>query len=196
MSWIPKPSATSGHERRDAPYLTPDMRQRLERDVLPRYETKLAATLPALRMIQEAYRWIPPQAIEEIADFLDLSAAQVLDTASFYEEYLLEPGGRRLIGVCRSIACEFCGGREITDACREALGVEPGETTGDNEFTLLELECLGSCGSAPVALLDHDLHESLTPQRVREIIAEARAGKRPEAQTSTSDLAAVSDAHA
>jgi len=174
MAWITKPSGTMSIERRDEPYLTEAMRDELTRTYLPRYETKLAALLPALHMVQHANGWIPAQAMEEIADFLDLAPADVLDSASFYEEYWLKPRGKHIIGVCRSIACEFCGHKDITDACREKLGLELGETTEDGQFTLVELECLGSCGTAPVALIDDRLLENLTPQQMQKAIDETK----------------------
>jgi NADH:ubiquinone oxidoreductase subunit E len=99
----------------------------------------------------------------EIAEFLDLAPADVLDTASFYEEYWLKPRGAHCIAVCRSIACEFCGHQELTDAVRDKLDIEPGETTDDGRFTLVELECLGACGEAPVALVDEELKKFCTP---------------------------------
>lgn len=176
MAWITKPSATTKIERRAEPYLTQAMRDELTRVYLPRYETKMSATMPALHMIQQAYHWIPPQALEEIAAFLGQAPAEVLDCASFYEEYWLKRRGRRLIGVCRSIACEFTGNREITAACKRRLGIEEHETTDDGGWTLVELECLGSCGTAPVALIDHDLHENLTPEKMVRLIDEAEKG--------------------
>jgi len=178
MAWITKPSATTKIERREAPYLTQEMKDHLSAEILPRYETKLAALLPTLHEVQHANGWLPAQALIEIADFLDLAPGQVLDTASFYEEYWLKPRGKHVGGVCRSIACEFCDHRVITDACREKLGIELGETSEDGEFTLVELECLGSCGTAPVAIIDETLHENLTPDRMRKAIDEAkRKGK-------------------
>ena len=177
MAWITKPSATTKVERRDEPYLTEAMKDDLTERILPRYETRLAALLPALHMIQHDYGWVPLQAMEEIADFLGLAPADVLDTASFYEEYWLKPRGKHIIGVCRSIACEFCNHKAITDACREKLGIEVGETTDDGQFTLIELECLGSCGTAPVALVDERLFENLTPDGVRRAIDDARKHK-------------------
>jgi NADH:ubiquinone oxidoreductase subunit E len=174
MAWITKPSGTMKIERRDEPYLTDAMKKDLSERVLPRYETKLAALLPALHMIQHEYHWVPPQAMEEIAVFLGLEPADVLDTASFYEEYWLKPRGSHVVAVCRSIACEFCGQREVTDACREKLGIEVGETTDDGQFTLVELECLGACGGAPALLVDEALHEHVTPEQARELIDQAR----------------------
>jgi len=176
MAWITKNSATMRIERRDQPYLTPAMKQDLSTRILPRYETGLGALLPALHAIQHEYGWIPHQAMLEIAQFLKIKPSDVIDTASFYEEYWLRPKGKHLISVCRSIACECCGHETITQAIKDALNIDVGETTDDGLFTLVELECLGSCDTAPVALVDETLHERLTPQRITQIIAEVRAG--------------------
>ena len=177
MAWITKDSANAQIERRSQPYLTDAMRKDLSERILPRYANKQAATLPCLHMIQHEYGWVPAQAMEEIAAFLGLKASDVLDTASFYEEYWLKPRGKRLIQVCRSIACEFCGQKEITQACKDKLGIDVGETTDDGEFTLIELECLGSCGTAPAVLIDETLHENLTPEKMLQAIdAAAKSG--------------------
>jgi len=170
MAWITKDSANAKVDRRAEPYLTDAMRRDLTDRILPRYANKQAATLPCLHMIQHEYGWVPAQAMEEIATFLGLKASDVLDTASFYEEYWLKPKGKHLIQVCRSIACEFCGQKEITQACKDKLGIEVGETTDDGNFTLIELECLGSCGTAPAALIDETLHENLTPESIAKAI--------------------------
>lgn len=175
MAWITKNSAGATIERRDQPYLTDAMKQRIREVYLPRYENSRGALLPTLHTIQHEYGWIPPQALMEIADFLGLQSADVLDTASFYEEFWLQRKGKNLVAVCRSIACECCGNREITQACARKLGIEPGETTDDDQFTLVELECLGSCGTAPVALINETLHENLTPEKIERLLDEARA---------------------
>lgn len=174
MAWITKNSAGTKIERRDQPYLTDAMKQRVRDVYLPRYEQAQGALLPTLHMIQHEYGWIPAQALEEIAAFFNLKPADVLDTASFYEEFWLQRKGKNLVAVCRSIACEFCGNREITQACARKLGIEPGETTDDGQFTLVELECLGSCGTAPAALINETLHENLTPQKMEQLLDEAR----------------------
>lgn len=174
MAWIVKPSATMKVARRPEPYLTAAMRRDLAERFIPRYETKLACLMPALHMIQHEYGWVPEQAMEEIAEVLGLKPADVLDTASFYEEYWLRPKGKHLVAVCRSIACEFCGQPAITEAVKAKLGVEVGETTDDGRFTLIELECLGSCGTAPALLIDETLHENVTPARVAQLIDAVR----------------------
>lgn len=173
MAWITKDSAGTKIERRAEPYLTAKMREELTRTILPRYERKQAATLPCLHAVQHAYGWVPPQAMAEIADFLGLKPSEVIDTASFYEEYWLKPKGQHLVAVCRSIACEFCGQKDVTEACKQKLGIEVGETTDDGKFTLIEVECLGSCGTAPAVLIDETLHEDVKPAQVAKIVDDA-----------------------
>jgi NADH-quinone oxidoreductase E subunit len=175
MAWITKPSGTMKIERRDEPYLTAAMKHELTTRYLPRYETTMGALLPALHMVQHDAGWIPPQAMMEIAAFLKIKPADVIDTASFYEEYWLKPKGQHLIAVCRSIACEFCGHEKITQAIKDTLGIDVGETTDDGAFTLIEIECLGSCDTAPVMLIDDVLHERLTPESAVRLLQEAKA---------------------
>ncbi|HQY87036.1 MAG TPA: NAD(P)H-dependent oxidoreductase subunit E [Tepidisphaeraceae bacterium] len=179
MAWLAenrqKPVPTDG-----SPVLTHEMKSYLSERYFPRYPTKRAVLLPALHAIQHEYNWIPPQALDEVAAFLEISAAEVLDTASFYEEYWLKPRGGYLFQVCRSFACEMmsyaepgkcCGTKELTDHLTKKLGIEPGETTDDKRFTLVELECLGACGTAPVVGLNETLYENVTTQMLDEIIA-------------------------
>lgn len=174
MAWITQDSAGARVQRRPEPYLSQSMKDHLSREVLPRYEQVKGALLPALHLIQHEHGWIPPQAMLELADFLRIPPAEILDTASFYEEYWLKPKGRHLVQVCRSIACEFCGQPAITDAIRKRLGIDVGETTDDGRFTLIELECLGSCGTAPTMLIDHTLHEDLTPEKAVRLLDHVR----------------------
>ena len=162
MAWIVKDSANAKIERRDEPYLGDALKAKLTADILPRYPTKRAALLPALHAVQHEYGWIPPQALEEIGVFLSLTAAEVLDTASFYEEYYLQPKGRHLIQICQSIACELCGHENLLEKVRAKLGIDIGQTTEDGRFTLVTLECIGACGGAPAVLLDEMLHENQT----------------------------------
>jgi len=144
------------------PLLTDALKNHLREKYFPRYPTKRAVTLPALHLVQHTYGWIPMQALAEVAEFLELSPAEVLDTATFYEEYWLKPKGKYLLQVCRSITCEICESGKLTDFLKKKLNVEVGETTDDKKFTLVELECLGSCGTAPAALINEVLHENVT----------------------------------
>lgn len=184
MAWITKNSAAMQIPRRGEPYLTAAMRDRLSRDILPRYEVKQGALLPVLHEVQHAYGWIPYQALEEVAGFLGIRPADAWDTASFYEEFWLQaratsdvpPRGEHVIAVCRSIACEVCDHAAVTDAVRKHLGIEVGETTEDGAFTLVELECLGLCEGAPAALVDEEMVMVATPASIVAAIEAARGG--------------------
>ncbi|MGA0287202.1 MAG: NAD(P)H-dependent oxidoreductase subunit E [Phycisphaerales bacterium] len=176
MSWNVKPSATTRIHRRSEPYVTEEMRTRLREEILPRYAVPQGALLPILHDIQHRYRHIPHQAMEEVAELLGITSADVLDTVSFYDEFKMEATGRCVIGVCQSIACEVCGHEAILDHLRGKLDLEVGETSDDGEFTLLAMECLGSCDTAPVALFDETLHEGLTIDAIDRLIEKVRQG--------------------
>jgi NADH-quinone oxidoreductase subunit E len=162
MAWIVKPSATTKIERRSEPYLTAALVQRYRQEIMPKYAEPMGALMPILHDVQHQYGYIPHQAMEEIAALLDITAGDVLDTVSFYEEYTDHPQGRYVIGVCQSIACEACGHQAIVDHLRNKYNIEPHETTADGKFTLLTLECLGACDTAPCALVNDDRHDNLT----------------------------------
>ncbi len=170
MAWIVKNSATMTVDRREQPYLTDQLKQRLDQDVVSRYPRRQAASLPVLHALQEEHGWLPYQAIEEAAEFLDVSAAEMLDTATFYEEFWLKPKGKYVIWVCQSLSCELMGHATLLDRLREKLGIEVGETTEDGRFTLMTVECLGSCGTAPVALVNERLHENLTVENFERVL--------------------------
>lgn len=170
MAWLTKNSGGMTIDRRDEPYLTAAMKAKLEKEVLPRYPTKQAATLPVLHEIQHACGYLPHQAIEEAAAFLGLPASVVLDTATFYEEFFLQPRGRHTVWVCQSISCELLGQQTLLEKIQKKLGVLPGQTTPDGKFTLMTVECLGSCGTAPCALVDEKLHENLTVENFEKVL--------------------------
>lgn len=170
MAWIAEDRRKTNVKSSEQPLLTEQMKKQLEEQYVPRYATRRAVLLPALHLIQHTYNHLPMQAIEELAEFLGISPAEALDTASFYEEYWLKPKGKYLVAVCRSLSCEICGSKELTSQLKARLGVAPGETTPDGKFTLIEVECLGSCGSAPVALVNEVLHERLTETKLNQVL--------------------------
>lgn len=170
MAWIVKNSATITVERREEPYLDEEMKKQLEAEVLPRFPTRQAATLPVLHALQEKHNWLPYQAMEEAAEFLGLQPTDILDTATFYEEFFLQPKGRYLIQVCQSISCELRNHGTILGRITEKLGIEPGQTTPDGKFTLMTVECLGSCGTAPCALVQGKLHEDIDAESFDKVL--------------------------
>jgi NADH-quinone oxidoreductase subunit E len=169
MAWLAEDRRTTQVEQ-GKPLLTQELKKHLSEKYFPRYPNKRAVLLPALHLVQHEYGHIPLQAVQEVAEFLEMSPAEAMDTATFYEEYWLKPKGKYLIQVCRSLSCEVCGSKDLTKKMMEALRIELGETTADKRFTLVELECLGACGTAPVALVNDVLHEELTPQKLQKIV--------------------------
>lgn len=171
MAWLAE-DRRAARVKSGEPLLTEAMRKYLAEKYFPRYPTKRAVLLKALHLVQHAYGHLPMQAIQEVAEFLEVAPAEALDTASFYEEYWLKPKGKYLVQVCRSLTCELVGSGDITQRVCRKLGVEVGETTPDKRFTVVELECLGACGTAPVALVNEVLYENLTPEQMEKILSE------------------------
>ncbi len=170
MAWITKNSATTQIPRRDEPWFTQAMQQEIAQVYLPRFPRKQAATIPALHLVQDAYNCVPFQACEEIAAFLELEPSQVYDTATFYDEFIVQPHGKYLIMLCQSISCELMGQPELQEKIMHKLGIEAHETTPDGRFTLRPCECLGSCGSGPCALVNQDLHEDITMENFERVL--------------------------
>jgi NADH-quinone oxidoreductase E subunit len=171
MAWIAEDRRAT-KVAQGGPLLTEEMKSHLRDVHFPRYPTKRAVLLPALHLVQHTYNWIPTQAIQEIAEFLEVAPAEAIDTATFYEEYWLKPKGKYLLQVCRSLSCEVCDSRKLTDHLCKKYNIEEGETTPDGRFTIVELECLGACGTAPVALVNEVLHENLTVEALDKIVSE------------------------
>jgi NADH-quinone oxidoreductase subunit E len=145
--------------------------------VIARYPEKQAAMLPVLWVVQREHGWIPPEAMVWVGQRLECSAAAVQAVVRFYTMFDEEPVGRWKLQVCRTLSCELMGARAVIDRIRERLGIEAGETTADGEFTLQEVECLGSCGTAPMMQCNLKFYENLTPDRVEALLAELRRGR-------------------
>jgi NADH:ubiquinone oxidoreductase subunit E len=140
------------------------------------YPDELSAVLPALRLTQERYGWLPEHALREVADALDLTPAYCHSVASFYDQFHLEPVGRHLVEVCTNISCGLGGARAVVEAFEEELGVHAGETSDDGAFTLRAVECLGSCGWATALLVDGKQRLHVKVADVPAIVEELRGG--------------------
>ena len=171
MAWITKNSGGATIERRAEPYLSDELKRELDERYAHRYPDRRAMTIPVLHAIQEHHGWIPAQAMDEAAAFLGIPASQVHDTATFYEEFFLQPRGRYTIWLCQSVSCEIMGEPSLTAHLRNKLGIEPGETTADGKITLMKVECLGACGGGPVMLVNERLHENLSVSNIDAILA-------------------------
>jgi NADH-quinone oxidoreductase subunit E len=140
------------------------------------YPDPRSAILPALRLAQDAHDgWLPPEALREVAEALDLTPAYCQAVASFYDMLHLEPVGRHLVEVCTNLSCALAGAQRVVEAFEEALGVSAGETTEDEEVTFRAVECLGGCGSAPVVSIDGRYRQPLAPEDVPGVVRELRA---------------------
>jgi NADH-quinone oxidoreductase E subunit len=137
------------------------------------YPDSQSALLPALYRAQRDYGgWLPPAAFDEVAAVMDLSPTLVAAAASFYTMFNREPVGKHLIQVCTNISCSLLGSQHVMDYLGNKLGIKPGETTADGAFTLVEVECLGSCGTAPMMQVDDQYYENLTEDRIDQILAD------------------------
>ncbi|MDA7978461.1 MAG: NAD(P)H-dependent oxidoreductase subunit E [Pirellulales bacterium] len=138
----------------------------------PRYPSRQAVTLPALHTVNEHLRYVPPQAVVEVAELLELHPAQVQDTLTFYGFFKQDaPHGKKRVWVCRSISCALRGGEEVLSAMCEKAGIHPGETTADGRLTLEAAECLGACEQAPCMLAGNDLVGDVTTESAEEFVA-------------------------
>jgi NADH-quinone oxidoreductase subunit E len=140
-------------------------------EILARYPNKMAACIPALHLCQNANgNWLSPDAIQFVADRLELSPAHVKGVVTFYSLFNEHPPGKHQIWVCRTLSCALRGSDEILAHCQKRLGVGVGQTTADGRFTLRTAECLASCGTAPVMQVDKTYYEQLTPEKVDRIL--------------------------
>jgi NADH-quinone oxidoreductase E subunit len=146
-------------------------------EIKAQYPVARSAVLPALRLAQERNEgWLPPEALQEVADALELTPAQVEAVASFYDMFHLEPVGKHLVEVCTNLSCALVGAQQVLEAFESELGVAPGETTEDGEITLRAVECAGGCGWAVVVALDDRHRFNVKPEDVPAIVAEVRGG--------------------
>jgi NADH-quinone oxidoreductase E subunit len=139
-----------------------------------------SAVLPLLHLAQEQHGgWLPRAALDYVAELLGMARIRVYEVASFYDMYNTIPTGRIQVRVCTTTPCWLCGSDDVVAACREALGVDIGETTPDGRFFLREFECLGACANAPVLWVDDDFYEDLDGPKTKAIIEALKRGERP-----------------
>ena len=139
-----------------------------------------SAIIPLLHLAQAQHGgWLPRAAIDYVADFLGLPRIRGHEVATFYDMFNTAPTGRIQVRVCTTTPCWLCGSDAVLAACREALGIEVGETTLDGRFFLREFECLGACSNAPVLWIDDDFYEDLDGPGTRALIEALKRGERP-----------------
>jgi NADH-quinone oxidoreductase subunit E len=126
--------------------------------------------IPLLQEIQQLYGYLPPPVLAELSRRTGVAASQIYGVATFYEQFHLEPHGRHTLRCCRGTACHVRGGPKIIDALRSQLGVEPGGTTEDMQFTFETVACLGTCFLAPVIMVNNDYYGHLDSTKIKGIL--------------------------
>lgn len=139
-------------------------------ETVSRYPKPEAAMLPVLYLAQEEFGHLSHEAIAYIANLMGQPPARVHGVVSFYTMFNVKPVGRYHIQVCRTLSCALRGAEKVTGFIKKTLGIEVGQTTADGKFTLSEVECLASCGTAPMMQINDDYYENLTEEKVREIL--------------------------
>ena len=139
-------------------------------EIIARYPKKEAAMLPVLYLAQQEFGHIGPEAIEYVAKLMDQAPARVYGVVSFYTMFNMKPIGRHHIQICRTLPCALRGAEVVTASIKQKLGIEPGQTTPDGRFTLSEVECLASCGTAPMMQVNDDYYENLTEEKIDAIL--------------------------
>ncbi len=152
-------------------YLSPEEISAIEHEASI-METREAAGIEALKVVQEHRGWVNDESLFAIADLLQTTVAQLEGVATFYNLIYRQPVGKNVIHICDSVGCHLTGYQQVLDAIKSHLAIEYGQTTADNQFTLLSSVCLGGCDKAPVMMIGKQHYYDLTPESVVNILQE------------------------
>ncbi|MCK6625023.1 MAG: NAD(P)H-dependent oxidoreductase subunit E [Anaerolineae bacterium] len=145
---------------------------------IAQHGTTPEALVPLLSEVNEKLGYLPTAALTEISRALRLPGSQLMAVTSFYRMLSTKPRGRHVIQFCESAPCHVMGGRLARRVLQEELGLEPGETSADGQWTLLAVSCPGLCGVGPVLMVDENIYGNITPRRIREILREYEVGSK------------------
>jgi NADH-quinone oxidoreductase subunit E len=143
--------------------------------LLSSYPDKKGAILPLLHLVQREFGYLPDEAIPYIAEKVGTSAADIEGVATFYTMFDRRPVGKHHLRICRNLSCSLMGAERLVEHVSARLGIRPGETTPDRAFTFSVVECLGSCGTAPVMQVDDEYHENMTVESVDALLERLRS---------------------
>lgn len=138
--------------------------------ILSTYEKRRENLIPILQAIQEKHGYLPAPAMDLVANHLNISPSEVYGVATFYNQFRFHPPGRHQIRVCMGTACHVVGGEIILENFERKLGIKEGETTGDGEYSIERVACVGCCALAPVAVVDETTHGYMAPSKVEGIL--------------------------
>jgi NADH-quinone oxidoreductase subunit E len=149
--------------------LTAEEKKEIEAE-FPHYEQKRAVCVEALKIVQRHRGWVSDEALFAVAEFLEMTPAELDAVATFYNLIFRKPVGKHIILVCDSISCWIMGYERVLQHLQDRLGIVKGETTADGVFTLLPIVCLGACDQAPAMMIDDELYGKLDPDKIDEIL--------------------------
>ena len=149
----------------------------LAQEIIDRYPVARSAMIPLLHLAQEQDGHVSDEAMEHIAELLDVTPAEVLGTCSFYEMFKREPIGEYLVNVCTNISCLLVGGEELLENLEDKLGIKAGSTTPDGKFTLEDVECIAACTEAPCMQVNYRYFHKVTNEQVDEVLDDLSAGR-------------------
>ena len=153
--------------------MEPNVKAQLD-DILPQYTGKSGDLIPILQEAQERFGYLPGEVMQGIAKFLRLPESTVYGVATFYAQFKLTPTGRRVVKVCRGTACHVRGAANILSVVENQLGIKPGETSDDLEYSLETIACFGSCALAPVMVIGKNVYGRITTTKVEKILADTK----------------------
>ncbi|HQR50257.1 MAG TPA: formate dehydrogenase subunit gamma [Methylophilaceae bacterium] len=155
----------------------PDRTEKAIQAAISSNKDKPGALLPILHNIQDDLGHIPPEAVPVIAGELNLSRAEVHGVISFYHYFRQTPPGRHTLQICRAESCQAMGSEALTERAKQCLGIDFHGTTSDQEFSLEPVYCLGNCACSPAVMLDDEVYGRVTPERLEQLLAQARRGQ-------------------
>lgn len=176
MAWSTVDRNEPAADAEAAPLLSDGVKEKV-RAFFPRYETKRAALLPALHIVQDTLGHVSLQAMREVADLLEIAPSDVLDVVSFYTQYWSHPKGRKVVMLCRSITCQLMGADLVAERIKARLGVDEHGTTEDGAYSFITEECLAGCDHAPCMLVNEKLHKCVQPDDIDRILADENNSK-------------------
>jgi len=145
-----------------------DFKEKLE-PILASFSRDRSNLIPILQCAQQEFGYLPEETMQAIADFLHIANSTVYSVSTFYTQFKLVPSGKKVIRVCRGTACHVRGGARILREVERQLGIKPGETTDDLEYTLETVACVGACALAPTITVGNETHGQMTTKRVKEL---------------------------
>jgi len=147
-------------------------------EIIARYPVKKSALIPLLHLAQEQDGWVTDDAMEHIAELVEVTPAEVIGTCTFYEMFKRRPVGRYLVNVCTNISCQLLGGEELLHHAEHTLGIKAGGTTSDGLFTIEDVECIAACTEAPCLQINYRYFHKISTAELDTVLDELRAGRR------------------